>query len=378
MATVETREDLPLKKDGKRKGLNLCSEDFLGGSKLVNISLAVITIAITIALFFQISYGDYQIIPHGSVATDSKECSVIGTEIMKRGGNSVDAAIASMFCLSVVSPHIISLDGQGEAIIYNHKEQVPPVVISFNKNSASVSTLPNLVAGLSHLYLHYGKMNWKELIEPSVSLARNGFKISSHLAIAVRFLEAEKLFGVLKENNELKLEVLANTLEKFSSLTNDEIRNLIPRQNQPEITTTANMTFQYYNIFVPGGISEGPVLLHTLKRFQQENLTNSNSTIESEFIPKIAKINKMVHDELNMSDTFFKGTSTNVAVIDDNDLYISLVGFVFFSVFVFFCFCLRESAPMKGSDSCDELDSRRESAPNIKDSQSCSSLKAQN
>ncbi|XP_025837449.1 rab GTPase-activating protein 1-like isoform X2 [Agrilus planipennis] len=38
----------------------------------------------------------------------------------------------------------------------------------------------------------------------------------------------------------------------------------------------------------------------------------------------------------------------------------------------------RESAPMKGSDSCDELDSRRESAPNIKDSQSCSSLKAQN
>lgn len=51
-----------------------------------------------------------QVVPHGSVATDSRECSEIGTSILKAGGNAVDAAIASAFCLALVNPHITGLD----------------------------------------------------------------------------------------------------------------------------------------------------------------------------------------------------------------------------------------------------------------------------
>lgn len=51
-----------------------------------------------------------QVVPHGSVATDSLECSSVGTQILKEGGNAVDAAIASTFCLAVVTPHLTSLD----------------------------------------------------------------------------------------------------------------------------------------------------------------------------------------------------------------------------------------------------------------------------
>lgn len=48
---------------------------------------------------------------HGSVASDSYECSKIGVNILKKGGNSVDAAIASTMCLGVVNFHITGLGG---------------------------------------------------------------------------------------------------------------------------------------------------------------------------------------------------------------------------------------------------------------------------
>lgn len=44
------------------------------------------------------------------MATDSRECSEIGTSVLKDGGNSVDAAIASTFCLAVVTPHVTGLE----------------------------------------------------------------------------------------------------------------------------------------------------------------------------------------------------------------------------------------------------------------------------
>lgn len=52
-----------------------------------------------------------QLVPHGSVATDNAECSTIGTDILKSGGNAVDAAVASTLCMGVVNPHVTGLGG---------------------------------------------------------------------------------------------------------------------------------------------------------------------------------------------------------------------------------------------------------------------------
>lgn len=60
----------------------------------------------------------FQVAPHGSVATDNLKCSEIGTYILKKGGNSADAAIASAFCMAVVAPHITGLDAY---VIIQHK-----------------------------------------------------------------------------------------------------------------------------------------------------------------------------------------------------------------------------------------------------------------
>nr|CAD7456370.1 unnamed protein product [Timema tahoe] len=70
-------------------------------------------VAVTIALAIQIHYGDYELVPHGSVATDSHKCSVLGTDILKQGGNAVDAAIASTLCVGIFNPHVTGLGGVG-------------------------------------------------------------------------------------------------------------------------------------------------------------------------------------------------------------------------------------------------------------------------
>nr|CAD7412340.1 unnamed protein product [Timema poppensis] len=52
-------------------------------------------------------------VSHGSVATDSHKCSVLGTDILKKGGNAVDAAIASTLCVGIFNPHVTGLGGVG-------------------------------------------------------------------------------------------------------------------------------------------------------------------------------------------------------------------------------------------------------------------------
>ena len=53
----------------------------------------------------------YQIAPHGAVACDDERCSQVGVDVMKSGGNAVDAAVSVMFCLSVVQAESSGIGG---------------------------------------------------------------------------------------------------------------------------------------------------------------------------------------------------------------------------------------------------------------------------
>ena len=63
-----------------------------------------------------------QVLPRGAVATDSQQCSQIGVDALQKGGNAIDAAIASMLCMCVVNPHITSVGGYDQTSIMFTKQ----------------------------------------------------------------------------------------------------------------------------------------------------------------------------------------------------------------------------------------------------------------
>lgn len=54
---------------------------------------------------------NWQVTPHGAVASDDQTCSEIGIHAIRDGGSAADAAIASLLCLSVTQPHVVGPGG---------------------------------------------------------------------------------------------------------------------------------------------------------------------------------------------------------------------------------------------------------------------------
>ena len=83
-----------------------------------------------------------------TVATDTRECSDIGNEILAKDGSAVDAAIAAMFCLGVINMHSSGIGGGGVMLVYNRstkaasiidfRETAPLIVSNFTPNATGV------------------------------------------------------------------------------------------------------------------------------------------------------------------------------------------------------------------------------------------------
>ncbi|MDQ4123742.1 MAG: gamma-glutamyltransferase [Acidobacteriota bacterium] len=146
--------------------------------------------------------------PRAMVASQHELASEIGAEIMKKGGNAVDAAIATAFALAVVYPEAGNLGGGGFMLVrfadgrttaIDYREMAPAaahrdVFVDRNGNlirgegSSTVgyraSGVPGTPAGLELAFKKYGsgKVTWAQLVEPSRRLAANGFVLSKRLA----------------------------------------------------------------------------------------------------------------------------------------------------------------------------------------------------
>ncbi|HHQ49162.1 MAG TPA: gamma-glutamyltransferase family protein, partial [Acidobacteria bacterium] len=143
----------------------------------------------------------------GAVASAEADATAAGIEMLARGGNAVDAAVATALVLAVVHPQAGNLGGGGFAVVrisgtvqtLDFRETAPAAA---RKNmyldskgrpiperslvGPLAAGVPGSPAGLWSLHHRFGKLPWPTVVRPAIFLARDGFAVSHRLAAALR------------------------------------------------------------------------------------------------------------------------------------------------------------------------------------------------
>lgn len=174
------------------------------------------------------------------------EASKIGSDILQKGGNAYDAMAATQLALAVVYPVAGNIGGGGFMVYRSNdgktgaldfREKAPLTAsrdmyldeegnVIPNKSSFGVHSVgvPGTIAGIFEVYNKFGSLPFKDLIQPSIDMARNGFSVTKKQANSLnktrkRFEKANN-YKILfdrewKEGDLLQQEELAQTLERI-------------------------------------------------------------------------------------------------------------------------------------------------------------------
>ena len=141
---------------------------------------------------------------HGLVTSTSEHASQVGVDIMRQGGNAVDAAVATAFALAVTYPSAGNIGGGGFALVrlpdgrvmsLDHRETAPAsagrdmyldahgeIIEGLSLASHKAAGTPGSVDGLLELHTKFGKLVRKSVMEPAIALAEDGFTLSWRMA----------------------------------------------------------------------------------------------------------------------------------------------------------------------------------------------------
>jgi gamma-glutamyltranspeptidase/glutathione hydrolase len=191
---------------------------------------------------------------HGMVSSQEARATRVGVEILRKGGNAVDAAIATGFAMAVTYPRAGNIGGGGFMVIHLAKGN-RQVAIDYRETAPAATTrdtyldaqgeadpaksrelglaigVPGTVAGfaLAHAKYGSGKFTWADLIRPAIELARNGIPVETDIADSLSFAAqrfarwpaSAKIFlrsdgSPLREGDRLVQIDLAATLETIA------------------------------------------------------------------------------------------------------------------------------------------------------------------
>jgi gamma-glutamyltranspeptidase/glutathione hydrolase len=143
---------------------------------------------------------------HGMVVSVSAPASEAGLRILQKGGNAVDAAVATAFALAVTYPQAGNLGGGGfmvvhpaslgEPVVIEYREAAPSAAsrTMYSKNESlythRVVGVPGTVRGLALSHQHFGKLPWKDVLQPAIHLAAKGITLDEHLASSLNWIVA--------------------------------------------------------------------------------------------------------------------------------------------------------------------------------------------
>jgi gamma-glutamyltranspeptidase/glutathione hydrolase len=190
--------------------------------------------------------------PRGMVATDEALASHAGLEILQRGGNAVDAAVATAFALAVVEPSAGNIGGGGFMLVrladgrttfFDYRETAPGKASrdmyigpdgTLDKQGSVIGmrsvAVPGTIAGLELALKTYGTMKLAAVMEPAIRLASDGFPVSERLAHELesqrkdlqRFSLSRRIFlkngDLFRAGDTLRQPELAATLKRVARL----------------------------------------------------------------------------------------------------------------------------------------------------------------
>lgn len=178
------------------------------------------------------SNGPYR---NGMVVCATPNASQVGLDILKKGGNAVDAAVAVQFALAVTHPEAGNIGGGGFMVYrsangkintLDFREKAPAaaganmyldsagnVIPNMSLSTHQASGVPGSVDGMVEAHKKYGRLKWEVLVQPAIDLARDGFVITKRLAGSLNWGSTQ-----FKKLNPGKTYLLKDTLWKEGDL----------------------------------------------------------------------------------------------------------------------------------------------------------------
>ncbi|MQG94183.1 gamma-glutamyltransferase [Pseudomonas sp. MN1F] len=181
----------------------------------------------------------------GAVAAPDQYGAQVAADILKKGGNAVDAAVATAFTLAVTYPEAGNIGGGGFMTLFvdgkpyflDYREVAPKaatrnmylddkgeVIENLSLVGVRAAGVPGTVMGLWEAHQKFGKLPWSELLTPAIGYAKNGFKVAEKqyqyrndaqgmFKTATNFND---YFGNMKVGELFKQPEMAQTLERIA------------------------------------------------------------------------------------------------------------------------------------------------------------------
>jgi gamma-glutamyltranspeptidase/glutathione hydrolase len=167
--------------------------------------------------------GQYR---NGMVVCAYPDAAQAGLDVLKKGGNAVDAAVAVQFALAVTHPQAGNIGGggfmvyrsaSGKTNTLDFREKAPAqasanmyldsagnIIPNMSLYTHFASGVPGSVDGMVAAHKKYGKLKWADLVQPAIDLALNGFKMTTRLASNINGAKAK--FKQLNPNKKYLLQ----------------------------------------------------------------------------------------------------------------------------------------------------------------------------
>ncbi|MBE8968424.1 gamma-glutamyltransferase [Nostocales cyanobacterium LEGE 12452] len=226
----------------------------------------------------------------GMVVSAHPLASEAGILMLRKGGNAVDAAVATTFALSVVEPFSAGIGGGGFLLMHSEKtgdmkaldfRERAPLKATRNmyleaegkvRPNASINGYlavgtPGTVAGLYEVHHRYGKLSWQEVMKPAIALAKDGFILSN--MVTWRSLQANDPRKQVVLNNPAAREIFTRNGEFYQPgeklVQRDLARTLTAIAENPQSFYTGSIARAIASDMVKNG---GLITLEDLKAYK--------------------------------------------------------------------------------------------------------------